>query len=488
MQKKQLLLIIAAFMMVGVVVGSWWLTYQYVAYIGSESVSYDILSYEKLKNYENIVPIAIIGSGSAGLASAVYGARSFFHTVIFEGKTPGGQLTTTSWVENWPGLKKKLGTDIINGLREQAQSFGARIVPETIVGIDASEWPFVLTTEDGLKIHALTVIIATGADPRKLGVPGEKEYWGKGVTTCAICDAPFYKDNDVVVVGGGDSAVEEALQLAPYAKNIKILVRGSSMRASAAMQERLKDYSHIQVLFNTHITEIKGGPEHVSSIDIVSNGTPSNMLIDGVFLAIGHVPNSQLVKDVISLDNQGYIVLKDRTQQTSRAGIFAAGDVADHQYRQAGVAAGDGIKAALDAADFLRNHGLNDTLMKQITPQFYDPSALSKKISLKLIKNIDELERILASTHLPVAVDFYTQYCPSCLQMLPVLETVAAQLDGKAIFVKVDALASRDLAEKYVVPTVPTLLVFKDASLVARTKEIMSRSQLQSFMEQFLVN
>ena len=439
-----------------------------------------------LTGKKNIVTVAVIGSGPAGLSAAVYAARGKLYTVVFEGRQPGGQLTKTSWVENWPGLPKTLGADLIKGLRQQAQAFGAVIIPESIEKVDLSTWPFTLWNEDGTEIHALTVIIATGANPRKLGVPGEEAYWGRGVTTCAICDAPFYKGSDVVVVGGGDSAVEEAMQLAPYVKSATILVRGEAMRAVSSMQERLKEYKHIKIMYKTQITAIKGNDQHVTGLDIVTDGVKKAMPIDGVFLAIGHIPNTQLVKDSVALDDAGYIILTKRSQETSLDGVFAAGDVADNHYRQAGVAAGDGIKAALDAAELLRDIGFNDAVSAQVESRFFMPEDTATRIKLEKIATLPEFEREVGQSKIPVVLDFYTDYCPSCLQMMPAVESVAGKLADKVKFLKVDALESRVLAEKLVVPTVPTLVVFKGGKEIARTKESMSKQELLAYISKII--
>lgn len=435
-----------------------------------------------LKDKENIVAVAIIGSGPAGLSAALYAARGKLYTVVFEGRQPGGQLTKTSWVENWPGMPKTMGADLIKGAREQAQQFGAVVIPETIESVDFSTWPFVLINEDGEKIHALTVIIATGANPRKLGVPGEEKFWGRGVTTCAICDAPFYKGSDVVVVGGGDSAVEEAMQLAPYVKSATLLVRGDTMRAAPSMQERLKEYKHISVVYNTQITEIKGDDKHVNAVELLSNGMAKTLPIDGVFLAIGHDPNTQLVKKYITCDDAGYIILNKRNQATSIKGIFAAGDVADNHYRQAGVAAGDGIKAALDAAELLRDIGFNDAISDQLKSHFFEPEETVTTVSLKKIVTKQDFEREVVKSKIPVVLDFYTDNCPSCLQMMPAVEAVAGKLANQVTFLKVDALESLELAKHLVVPRVPTLVVFKNGAEVARTKDIMSKQQLLEYI------
>ncbi len=439
-----------------------------------------------LNKTENLVPVAIIGSGPAGLSAAVYGARGKLNTVLFEGEQPGGQLTTTSWVENWPGITKALGKDIIGGLRNQAKEFGAQFSAETIKSADFSTWPYTLTTDRDVQIKALTVIISTGASPRKLGVPGEEEFWGKGVTTCAICDAPFYKDSDVVVVGGGDSAVEEALQLAPYAKKITILVRGGAMRASPSMQERMGEYDHISVMYNTQITAIKGTTDHVNMLDLVVDGKNTTMPIDGVFLAIGHIPNTGLFGDQLRKDKEGYLVLEPYTQETSKIAVFAAGDVADRRYRQAGVASGDGIKAALDAAEFLRTIGFNENISNQYAGNMYAAYNPQTSFEVPHLTSSAAYDERIAQSNKILVLDFYTEFCPSCLQMMPIFAAVAEELQEKAEFYKVDAIAANDLAEQLVVPTVPSFLIIKDGNVIARSKEIMNKLEMTKFVKSYI--
>ena len=222
-------------------------------------------------------------------------------------------------------------------------------------------WPFRIITEGGQTIHALSVTISTGANPRKLNIPGEDAYWGSGVTSCATCDAPFFKGEEVVVIGGGDSAVEEAMQLSKYASQVTVLVRSNKMRAASRMQNRLKEYKNVAVHYNLSPKEIVGDGTKVTGIKLHNSVTQKDsvMPISGVFLATGHDPNTKLFECQISLTKTGHIELDTRTQQTSMPGVFAAGDVADNRYRQAIVSAGDGVKAALDAIQFLQEIGLN---------------------------------------------------------------------------------------------------------------------------------
>ncbi len=327
----------------------------------------------QLEDKNNIIPIAIIGSGPAGLMAAVYGARESVHTVVIEGGTPGGLLTETERVDNWPGGIGLLGADIVNDVKKQALYFGAHFLSDTIESVNFNQWPYVLHTEEGKTLHALTVIIATGATPRRLGVPGEQAYWGRGVSSCALCDAPFYKDEEVFVVGGGDSAVEEALALASVAKKVTILVRKGRMRTAVSMHKRLKGYSNIAIRYNTEVQKMLGDDTGITGVELFNNktGKITTESIGGVFLAIGHLPNSTIFHDYIETDQVGYIKLVGRSQATRLPGVFAVGDVADPIYRQAGVAAGHGIKAAIEAVKFLRNIGCSQSLMQEVSTHFF---------------------------------------------------------------------------------------------------------------------
>ena len=453
-------------------------------------VSYDI---KNVSTSSNIMPIAVIGSGPAGLMAAVYGARGGKETYLLEGNKPGGLLMDTTEVENWPGEISINGPDIMKKLRDQAMHQGVQFVEDTIERVDFGQWPFKLYTENGTEISALSVVIATGASPRLLNVPGEDIYWGSGVTSCAVCDAPFFKNEEVVVVGGGDSAVEEGIQLAPFAKKITILVRKGEMRAASSMQERLKDYDHISIKYNVEIKRILGDDTNVTAVELYNNktNTTSEFKAAGVFLAVGHNPNSRTFKDYIALDDNGYIHVEGRTQQTTVKGIFAAGDVEDHRYRQAGSSAGHGIQAGLDAVNFLNEVGYTTKVAQAIENKLYGTSSATAKSVLMpsevdSISTIEELNKLLSDKQGLIILDFWAETCPSCKQMLPIIDTVAQELKGRATFIKVNTDEAPDLIEKLMVFKVPCLLVYKDGDLVARFNNTMSRKELKSFVEQFI--
>jgi thioredoxin reductase (NADPH) len=435
---------------------------------------------KNIEGLENVYPIVIIGSGPAGSSAGLYGARAKKKTLVIEGSKPGGLLTETSYVENWPGFKAILGKDLMLELKEQAKHFGALYMDDTVEKIDLQKWPYQITTEDGKILNALTIIIATGASPSPLNIPGEKDYWGKGVTTCAICDAPFYQGKEVVVVGGGDSAVAEAIQLSAYATKITILVRKDAMRAAAANQDLLLGYPHISVRYAIEPKEIIGNGQHVTGITLHNKKTDQieHMPVDGVFLAIGHNPNSDLFKGLVQLDKNGYVVLMGHTHSTSVPGIFAAGDVEDHRYRQAGVAAGSGIKAALDADAFLNELGFN----AQMSAALQDTQRATVAISPSLVNHVaslHEFENQIKDLKTPLLVDFYADYCPSCMQMLPNFDAVAQQFKDLATFISIDIVALPDIAKKYHINKIPCLLVFKEGTLAARYSSALTKKELQ---------
>lgn len=304
----------------------------------------------------------IIGSGPAGFTAAIYASRANISPLLYEGHQPGGQLTTTTEVENFPGYPEGIqGPQLMDDLRKQAQRFGADIRPGFIKSVDLSTRPFKAVAADGTEISAETVIISTGASARYLGLPDEKKYQGLGVSACATCDGFFYRNKRVAVVGGGDTACEEAMYLSGLASDVFLIVRKPYLRASKVMQERVLANPKIKVLFNTNTTGLYGD-EYLEGAHLVENkGTDTeqhiDLAIDGFFLAIGHQPNTSLFPTVHT-DSQGYIVTALPTTATNIPGVFAAGDVADPVYRQAITAAASGCRAALDVERFLMENPL----------------------------------------------------------------------------------------------------------------------------------
>ena len=304
------------------------------------------------------VKCLIIGSGPAGYTAAIYTGRANINPVLYEGIQPGGQLTITTEVENFPGYPEGIsGTQLMDDLRAQAERFGVEIRTGIITKVDFSERPYKLTIDDEKEIEAETVIISTGASAKYLGLDDEKKYAGMGVSACATCDGFFYRKKVVAVVGGGDTACEEAVYLAGLAKQVYLIVRKPYLRASQIMQERVLNHPKIQVLFE-HNTVGLFGENGVEGVHLVKRKGEADeefydLAIDGFFLAIGHNPNSEVFKPWIETDEVGYIITEGATPKTCVPGVFAAGDVADPHYRQAITAAASGCKAAIEAKKFL---------------------------------------------------------------------------------------------------------------------------------------
>ena len=327
---------------------------------------------ESLINKSSIMPVVVIGSGPAGLTAAMYTSRAKLKTVVISGLEIGGQLTEASYVENWPARTKMPGLDIMNDLKTQAQHFGAQLEDAEVLRVNLVDWPFQITLSNGTIINALTLIIATGGSQKTLDIPGVKEFWGKGIGVCSICDAPFDQGKDVAIIGGGDAAADRALQLSAFAKKVILLVRGPAMRAAAVVQDYLKNSKNIEIKYNIEVKKIIGN-DRVTAIEITDKQTNKTMQmpIQSVYFALGFVPRSTLFKDALELDEEGFIKLFDHTQATSKKGVFAAGTVEDPRYQKSVTAAGDGAKAGMDAIEFLQTIGFTPEFSKKIEFRFY---------------------------------------------------------------------------------------------------------------------
>lgn len=301
----------------------------------------------------------IIGSGPAGYTAGVYTSRAKLSVLIISGTLPGGQLMTTSEVENYPGFPSGIfGPELMMNMRQQAERFGAEIVDDEVTQVDFKARPFKVTTHSE-SYDSDAVIVCTGASPRKLGLESENHFGGRGVSYCATCDGPFFKGEDIVVVGGGDTAVEEATFLTKFGKSVKVVHRRDSLSASKIMQEKAMNNPKIEFVWNNVVSDIKGDKK-VDTVLVkdLKSGAETTLKAGGLFVAIGHEPNTSIFKGEIDLDDKGYIVLKDHTK-TSVEGVFAAGDVHDHRYRQAVTAAGFGCMAAIDVERWLSEKRLN---------------------------------------------------------------------------------------------------------------------------------
>jgi thioredoxin reductase (NADPH) len=304
--------------------------------------------------------LLIIGSGPAGYTAAVYSARAMLEPLLIQGMQPGGQLTITTEVENWPGDTHVMGPDLMIRMEEHAKAMGADVITDIILSLDLSHRPFTATSDSGTTYTADTVVLATGAQAKWLGLPSEQKFKGFGVSACATCDGFFYRGKEIVVIGGGNTAVEEALFLTNFASKVTLIHRRDTLRAEKIMQDRLFKHPKIQMVWNSEVTEVLGtetplGVTAVKTRNLVT-GEEGEIPCAGFFVAIGHAPASELVATQLELHNGGYVKVTPGTTQTSIPGVFAAGDLTDHVYRQAVTSAGMGCMAALDAERFLSGH------------------------------------------------------------------------------------------------------------------------------------
>lgn len=300
--------------------------------------------------------VLIIGSGPAGYTAAIYAARAGLNPVLYTGGQPGGQLTTTNDVENFPGYPQGInGPQMMVDLQLQAERFGTKVNYGLVTSVDFSVYPLKVTIDEKQDVYAESVIIATGASAKYLGLPSESKFNNRGVSACAVCDGYFYRGKDVAVVGAGDSAAEEATYLAKLVTKVHLLVRRDEMRASNIMQQRVFKTPNIEIHWNTETEEILGDEGGVTGVRVVNNktGETKEIPVQGFFLAIGHKPNTEIFKDYLEMDETGYIKVVPGTTRTNVEGVFATGDAADPIYRQAVTAAGTGCMGALDAEKFL---------------------------------------------------------------------------------------------------------------------------------------
>lgn len=310
---------------------------------------------------DNVLPahtrLLIIGSGPAGYTAAVYAARAMLEPVLIQGMQPGGQLTITTEVENWPGHTEIQGPDLMVNMEAHARAMGTRIHMDMVTRLDLQVRPFVAQLDSGATITADAVILATGAQARWLGLPSEEQFKGFGVSACATCDGFFYRNKPVAVIGGGNTAVEEALYLTNFASKVTLVHRRDSLRCERILEDRLLRNPKVEVLWDHEIVEVEGttAPLGVTGLNLrnTKTGETTDLAVDGVFIAIGHAPASELVADQLELHNGGYVKVEPGSTRTSIPGVFAAGDLTDHIYRQAVTSAGMGCMAALDAEKFL---------------------------------------------------------------------------------------------------------------------------------------
>ena len=413
---------------------------------------------------ENEYNVVILGGGIGALTSGIYLSRAGYKPLIIEGDLPGGLITQSHSVENWPGEIQITGNDLVNKIKDQAIKNGCTILSNEVIDVDFSKKPISITLKDlysnkTQKIKTSSCIIAMGTSSNYLNVKGEKDYWGRGVSNCAVCDGSFYKDKKVAIVGGGDAAVVEANYLSNLAKEVYIIVRKDKMRAKD--KEKIKalgQRKNIKIIYNTNVTAINGDDINVTSVDVLDskNRKSYKMPIDGLFLAIGSTPNSKVFQSKIKLDNSGYIKVFDGLS-TSVGGVYAIGDIIDPIYKQAITAAGDGAKAAISCQKYLEE---NSNQSQQNSVKLASDSSEVFSSRVVEITSLKEFEKELRSSNIPVIVDFYASWCRPCQRIAPLLENGAKSLSGKVKILKVNVDKLRELSSKYQIRSMPTIIVF----------------------------
>ncbi len=437
--------------------------------------------------------LTIIGSGPAGYTAAIYAARANLKPLVFEGYQkggiPGGQLMTTTDVENYPGFPEGIsGPKLMDRMKAQAERWGAELVTEDVLEVDLSQQPFTVRSQNReVKTHSIA--IATGATAKRLHLPHEAEFWNTGISACAICDgaAPIFKKQELAVVGGGDSAAEEAVFLTKYATHVHLLVRRDRLRASKAMQDRVLNHPKVTVHWHTEATDVFGENGFLRGINIKNNqtGEEGEIEVRGLFYAIGHSPNTDIFQGQLELDEVGYVVVKPGSVETSVEGVFAAGDVQDHEYRQAVTAAGTGCMAALLAERWLSERGLiteyhqpeveaveetKEAETKAADPDSFDPAATRHEGSYALRKLYHESDR-------PLVVKYVSPTCGPCHMLKPILDKVIDEFDGQIHFIEIDIEAESEIAENAGVIGTPTVQIFKDKALVDQMQGVKQKSQ-----------
>ncbi len=445
---------------------------------------------------ENVV---IIGSGPAGYTAAIYAGRANLKPVVFEGfqagGLPGGQLMTTTEVENFPGFPAGItGPELMDKMKSQAERWGAELYTEDVISVDLSQRPFTVRSEEReFKTHS--IIIATGATAKRLGLPSEHTFWSRGISACAICDGatPIFHGAELAVIGAGDSAAEEAIYLTKYGSKVNLLVRSEKMRASKAMQDRVLTNPKITVHWNTEAVDIYGDG-HMEGVKVRNTKTGEESLLHakGLFYAIGHKPNTSLFEGQIQLDEVGYIVTKAGSPETSVEGVYAAGDVQDHEYRQAITAAGSGCAAAMLAERWLSVNDLveeykqaphtpdneleHEPEAKTMAPVEFSLSATRHEGGLALRKLFHDSDRL-------IVVKYVSPGCGPCHTLKPILNKVVDEFDGKIHFVEIDIDKDRDIAENAGVTGTPTVQLFKDKELLQEVKGVKQKSQYRQLIE-----
>lgn len=445
---------------------------------------------------ENVV---IIGSGPAGYTAAIYAGRANLKPVLFEGYQmggiPGGQLMTTTEVENFPGFPEGItGPQLMDRMKAQAERWGAELYTEDVIEVDLSQRPFTVGSEEReVKTH--TIILATGATAKRLNLPSEQKFWSNGISACAICDgaSPIFKGVELAVIGGGDTAAEEAVYLTKYGSHVHLLVRRDELRASKAMQQRVLEHPKITVHWNTEAVDVFGNGK-MEGVRVVNRqtGEQTELPAGGLFYAIGHTPNTQIVKGQIELDETGYIVTQHGSVETSVEGVYAVGDVQDHEFRQAITAAGSGCMGAMLAERWLSANGLIQEFKQAETPE-----PAKEKTPSESVADTEESFNPEATRHLGgyalrklyhqsdrlIMVKYVSPNCGPCHRLKPILDKVVDEFEGKMHFVEIDIEQDPEIAQNAGVNGTPTIQLFKHKELVKNLQGVQPKSLYRELIQ-----
>lgn len=457
------------------------------------------------QDVENVV---IIGSGPAGYTAAIYAGRANLRPLVFEGfqagGVPGGQLMTTTEVENFPGFPEGVtGPDLMDKMRQQAERWGAVMHTEDVVEVDFTARPFTISSSERT-VRANSVIVATGATAKRLGIPAEQTLWSKGISACAICDgaSPIFKDEEVAVVGGGDTATEEAVYLTKYAKHVHLLVRGDAMRASKAMQDRVLEHKAITVHYNTEC--IDGSPNSKGNLGSLAlrdtkTGDERKLNVKGLFYGIGHTPNSKVFGEQLELDQAGYVVVKEGAK-TSIEGVFSAGDIHDKEYRQAVTAAGSGCMAAITVERYLTENNLlveyHQTKKSQMNEQTDSIDEEEKAIlgensdtfDINIQKHYGQyaLRKLYHESDRVLLVMYSAPTCGPCRRLKPMLDKVTAEYGDKVHYVEIDIAADPEIAEAAGVTGTPTTHIFYEKERLEILSGVKMKSEYRRVIDSVL--
>ena len=448
---------------------------------------------------ENVV---IIGSGPAGYTAAIYAARANLQPLLITGFTsggiPGGQLMTTTFVENFPGFPDGvLGPDLMDLMKSQAVRWGTKLIESDVTSIKCIDKPFEITTLEE-KIKSNSVIIATGASANRLGIINEELFWSKGISACAICDGatPQFREADLAVIGGGDSACEEAVYLTKYGSKVHLIVRSNKLRASAAMIDRVNANPKIQIHWNTSVTEAIGSEwlENINTIDLNSN--QKVIKVKGLFYAIGHTPNTGFLNNQLEIDSRGYIKCVSGRPETSIEGIFAAGDVADSEWRQGVTAAGSGCMAALAAERWLSEKNLAKVIKREQPEPKKSESSTSNldedaneetfDFNSEWQKGSYALRKLYHESSKPILVIFSSPSCGPCHVLKPQLKRVISELNGEVQGIEIDIDKDQEIAKQAGINGTPTVQLFKEKILKRQWKGVKQRSEFKEAIKSLI--